>query len=95
MPKASSCFISSNGNVFCLMMRSNNPLSYCFCLTAVCLQQQLAICMDNAVKATAPDETQMPLGRKDDRFSPAACKTLKVIPCQTHEKQLFPLHDLR
>lgn len=48
--KHSSCFISSNENVFFLMIGSNyNPLAsiqgYCFCLRAVCLQQQLAICI--------------------------------------------------
>jgi len=45
-----------------------NPLASrqgsCFCLIAVCLQQQLAICMDSAVKVTALNEPQMPLGRK-------------------------------
>lgn len=68
MSKTSFCFINSNGNVFSLQIRSNNPLTsiqgYCFCLIAVCLQQQLAICMDSAVKITALNETQMPLGRR-------------------------------
>ena len=62
--KKTYCFISSNANVFCLIGSNYNLLAsiqgYCFCLIAVCLQQQLAICMDSA----ALNETQMPFGRK-------------------------------
>lgn len=72
MPKPSSRCITSNRNVFCLMIKSNqNPLAsiqpHCFCLMAVCLRprQQLAICRDSAVRVAASVKPErLSLGRK-------------------------------